>query len=95
MSRRGAGSVARTETKLELVPAPELARRVVRLARELLGEGLDAGEVCSLFTDAAQILSKQRGGFSRDEWRELCDVLYERDEEIAEAPRLTAPGGSA
>ncbi len=79
-----------------MVPAPALARRVVSLARELLREGLDAGEVCSLFTDAAQVLSKQPRGLGREDWLALCADLYDRDDtEVCGAPRLTAPGGEA
>lgn len=102
MSRRGAGSGParkRDHGPFEFVPSPALGARVVAVARELLREGLTAGEVCSLLTDAAQVLSKQEGGYSRAEWLELCGELYERDggsaEPRAREPRLTAPGGKA
>lgn len=96
MSRRGAGSAVSRDSQFDLMPAPALARRVVALAKELMGDGLDAGEVASLFTDAAQILSKQRGGMSRAEWLALCSELYDRDEAGEDLPgglRLTAKGG--
>lgn len=96
MSRRGAGSALRKESQFDLMPAPALARRVVCLAKELMREGLAPGEVSSLFTDAAQVLSKQQGGMSRDEWLALCAELYdlEREEDgVSTEPRLTAPGG--
>lgn len=107
MSRRGAGSALRRQSQFDLKPAPSFARRIVSLAREMLAEGLDAGEVCSLFTDAAQVLSKQRGGLSRQDWLELCAELYDRGESgrggegegeggaNRGGPRLTAPGGEA
>lgn len=96
MSRRGAGSTLRREGHFDLMPAPALARRVVALAKELMGEGLTPAEVSSLFTDAAQVLSKQRGGLTREEWLELCAELYDRDghdEPAQTVPRFTAPGG--
>lgn len=96
MSRRGAGSPVTGGARFELVPAPALARRVVALAKELLREGLAAGEVASLFTDAAQFLSKQKGGMPREEWLALCAELYDferRDGVGPGEPRLTAPGG--
>ena len=103
MSRRGAGS-GRTKRatqprEIELVETPALARKVVAVAKELLREGLDAGQVSSLFTDAAAMLSKQKHGFTREEWLTLCEELYDRDEPVAEVVRrgirLTAPGGVA
>lgn len=84
--------------------APAQAQRVVQLAREMLSEGLTTAEVCSLFTDAGQVLSKQEKGLTRDEWLDLCEELYDMEEadddeleaaSVATDARLTAPGGQA
>jgi hypothetical protein len=99
MSRRGAGSSALKgrESRFEHVPVGALGRPVIEAARKLLQSGLDAGQACSLFTHVAAILSKQRGGLSRDEWLDLCEELYDRAEqgEVETGLRLTAPGGAA
>lgn len=99
MSGRGAGSSGRVDRQFELVPAPSFARRLVAVARQLLGRGLDAGQVCSLFLDVAQVLSKQRRGFTREEFLTLCAELYDRgeveQEVVTSGVRLTARGGSA
>lgn len=94
MSRRGAGSLLPKESRFEHVPVNELGRPVIATARALLRQGLTPGEVCSLFTHAAAVLSQQEGGLSREEWLDLCEELYDRGAVDGEA-RLTAPGGVA
>lgn len=98
MSGRGAGSAAK-KMEFELVPTPELGRRVLTTAQELLRLGMTSAEVCSLFTHAAAVLAAQEDGLEEGEWLALCQQLQAQDEleqELAGAGAvLTAPGGSA
>lgn len=81
------------QSRFDLVPVPSMARPVIKVARQLLGRGLTAAEVCSLFTHAACTLAQQEGGIERDEWLELCRELH--DENTAADAAVNASGGSA
>lgn len=90
------------ESRFDYREAPELGRRVVQAAQELLRLGLSSAEVCSLFTHAAATLAEQDDGLGREEWLALCEELYDHRQEAqprrsANVPalRVNARGGEA
>jgi hypothetical protein len=99
MSGRGAGSAAKKLPEFEFIETPELGRKVLSTARQLLDLGMSSGEVSALFTQAASVLAQQDDGLAEGEWLELCRTLQDQDEREIAFERLfaitTAPGGSA
>lgn len=93
MSRRGAN--LRSSERFAFTEVGALGRPIVKVARELLAEGLSSAELCSLLTQTAALLAQQRDGLgSREEWLALAGELFDAQND-AEEQLISAPGGSA